>query len=78
VGERPDAADVDGSVHYVLFPKADGIDVEWVDGNPVMPLDATVSQMMEARPAYEPALEIIADEHDVDIDASHHDEMTAD
>lgn len=28
VGERPDAADVNGSVHYVLFPQAEGIDVE--------------------------------------------------
>jgi len=78
VGERPDAADVDGSVHYVLFPQAETIDVEWVDGNPVIPLDDAVSQMTEARPAYEPALEMIADEHDVDVDASHHDEMTAD
>jgi hypothetical protein len=78
VGERPDAADVDRSVHYVLFPQAAGIDVEWVDGNPVIPLDAAVSQMMQTRPAYEPALEMIADEHDVDIDASHHDQMTAD
>jgi hypothetical protein len=75
VGERPDAADVDGSVHYVLFPQAEGIDIEWVDGNPVIPLDATVSQMVETRPAYEPALEMLADEHDVDIDASHRDEI---
>jgi DNA-binding Lrp family transcriptional regulator len=78
VDERPDAADVDGSVHYVLFPQAKDIDVEWVDGNPVIPLDDAVSQMMETRPAYEPALEMIADEHDVDIDASHHNQMTAD
>jgi DNA-binding Lrp family transcriptional regulator len=78
VGERPDAADVDGSVHYVLFPQAEDIDVKWVDGNPVIPLDDAVSQMMETRPAYEPALEMIADEHDVNVDASHHDEMTAD
>ncbi|UIO99919.1 helix-turn-helix domain containing protein [Halobaculum sp. CBA1158] len=75
VGERPDAADVDGSVHYVLFPQEESIDVEWVDGNPVIPLDATVSQMVETRPAYEPALEMLADEHDVDIDASHRDEI---
>jgi DNA-binding Lrp family transcriptional regulator len=78
VGERPDAADVDGSVHYVLFPRADGIDVEWVDGNPVIPLSDAVDQMVQTRPAYEPALEMIADEHDVDIDASHHDQTTAD
>lgn len=28
--------------------------------------------MLENRPAYEPALEIIAETHDIDIDASHH------
>jgi hypothetical protein len=78
VNERPDAADVDGSVHYVLFPQTTGIDTNWVDGNPVIPLDDAVSQMMENRPAYEPALEMIADEHDMDINASHHDQMTTD
>jgi DNA-binding Lrp family transcriptional regulator len=78
IDERPDASDVDGNVHYVLFPKADGIDVEWVDGNPVIPLDDAVEQMMENRPAYEPALEIIADEYERDIDASHHGSTTAD
>lgn len=72
VNERPDATDVDGNVHYVLFPKTDGIDVEWVDGNPVIPLNDAVERMMENRPAYEPALEIIAEEYDVDVDATHH------
>jgi len=61
-----------------LFPKTDGIDAEWIDGNPVIPLDDAVEQMMENRPAYEPALEIIADEYDRDIDASHHSAMGAD
>ncbi|WP_310921786.1 helix-turn-helix domain-containing protein [Haloarcula saliterrae] len=78
INERPDAGDVDGNVHYVLFPKTDGIDVEWVDGNPVIPLDDAVDQMMENRPAYEPALEIIGKEYDRDIDASHHSAMSAD
>jgi hypothetical protein len=31
--------------------------------------------MVETRQAYEPALEMLADEHDVDIDASHRDEI---
>ncbi|WP_436930617.1 helix-turn-helix domain-containing protein [Halosimplex halobium] len=75
VGERPDATNVGRSVHYVLFPQAEGIDIEWVDGNPVIPLDATVDQMMQTRSAYEPALEMLADEYDVDIDASHRDEI---
>ena len=78
INERPDASAVDGDVHYVLFPTMNGIETEWVAGNPVIPLAETVDQMMENRPAYEPALEIIADEHDVDIDVSHHDRMTAD
>ena len=78
VDERPDASDVDGNTHYVLFPTADGIDAEWVDGNPVIPLDDAVDQMMENRPAYEPALEIIAEEYGIDIDASHHSATAAD
>lgn len=72
LNERPNADDVDGNVHYVLFPAADGIDVEWVGGNPVIPLDAAVEQMTQNRPAYEPALEIIADKYDDDLDAKHH------
>jgi DNA-binding Lrp family transcriptional regulator len=78
INERPDADEVDGNVHYVLYPETDGIDAEWVDGNPVIPLDNAVDQMMENRPAYEPALEIIAEEHHVDIDASHHSATAAD
>jgi hypothetical protein len=78
VGERPEEGEISGRVHYVLFPRSDGIDTEWVDGNPVIPLDAAVDQMMQARAAYEPALEMIADEHDIDIDASHHERPTAD
>lgn len=78
VGERPEADEVDGSVHYVLFPQSGGIEVEWADGHPVIPLDEAVGQMMETRAAYEPALEIIANEYEVDIDANHHGGMTAD
>ena len=78
IGERPGASDIEGDIYYVLFPTAGGIDTEWVDGNPVIALEETVNQMMDNRPAYEPALEIIAEEYDMDIDASHHDRMTAD
>jgi len=78
INERPNADDIDGNVHYVLFPETDGIDVEWVGGNPVIPLDDAVEQMTQNRPAYEPALEIIADEYDVDIDATHHSAEPAD
>jgi DNA-binding Lrp family transcriptional regulator len=75
IGERPDASDISGNVHYVLFPQTSGIDAEWVDGSPVISLNDAVDQMMENRPAYEPALEIIANEYDMDIDASHHNSM---
>lgn len=72
IDERPDASDVDGAVHYVLFPKPDGIDVEWVNGNPVIPLDEAIEQMMANRSAYEPALEIVTNEYGVDVEAHHH------
>ncbi|WP_257301223.1 helix-turn-helix domain-containing protein [Haloarchaeobius sp. FL176] len=78
IDERPDASEVDGNVHYVLFPQSDGFEVEWMDGSPVIPLATAVDQMTQNRPAYEPALEIIATEYDVDIDASHHSAMDAD
>ncbi|MDL0140754.1 helix-turn-helix domain containing protein [Halobacterium salinarum] len=78
IDERPDASNVKGDIYYVLFPTAGGIDTEWIDGNPVISLEETVEQMMDNRPAYEPALEIIDEEYDMDIDASHHDRMSAD
>jgi len=71
VGERPDADAVDGPVHYVLFPTTDGLDTEWVDGNPAIPLTDAVDQMVANRPAYEPALEILTEEYDIDVDATH-------
>lgn len=77
INERPDASEINGNVHYVLFPKSNDLDTEWVDGNPVIPLDDAVNQMAENRPAYEPALEIIADEYDREIDATHHSATTA-
>lgn len=72
INARPDSDDVAGNVHYVLYPVIDGIGAKWVDGHPVIPLDDAVDQMMETRPAYEPALEIIANEYSVDVAASHH------
>ena len=78
INERPDANEVTGNVHYVLFPKTTSIETEWVDGNPVIPLADAIDQMMDNRPAYEPALEIIADKYDREIDASHHNPTNAD
>lgn len=76
--ERPDASGVDGNIHYVLFPETEGFDVAWVDGNPVIPLEESINQMTENRAAYEPALEIVANEYDVSVTASHHDNLSAD
>jgi DNA-binding Lrp family transcriptional regulator len=78
INERPDASDVEGDVHYVLFPQSDGIDIEWVGGNPAIPLEEAVEQMIEHREAYEPALEMIAEMHDVEINAYHHQPRTGD
>lgn len=58
----------------VLFPSTDNIDPAWVDGSPVIQLESAIEKMLDTRAAYEPALEIIADKYDVDIDASHHDQ----
>ena len=77
IDERPAASDVDGTVYYILYPITNSIDSEWVDGNPVIPLEDAVEKMMETRAAYEPALEIIDNEYDMDIDAHHHDQMIA-
>ena len=73
VAERADPDTHDASIYYVLYPTTDGIPREWVDGNPVIPLDDTIDHMMEYRVNYEPALEMIADEYDRDIDATHDD-----
>lgn len=73
VRDRADPDAHEAAVYYVLIPTADGITREWVDGNPVIPLDDTIAHMMDYRVNYEPALEMIADEYDRDIEASHED-----
>ena len=73
IEDRPDPTDYTETVSYVLFPTTSGITREWVDGNPVIPLDETIEHMREYRVNYEPALEMIAEEYDRDIDASHDD-----
>lgn len=73
VRDRADPDTHEAAVYYVLIPTADGITREWVDGNPVIPLDDTIAHMMDYRVNYEPALEMIADEYDRDIEASHED-----
>jgi DNA-binding Lrp family transcriptional regulator len=73
IEDRLDPTDYEATVSYVLFPTSKPITCEWIDGNPVIPLDETIDHMMEHRVNYEPALEMIADEYDRDIDAVHDD-----
>jgi Sugar-specific transcriptional regulator TrmB. len=73
IEERLDATDYDATVSYVLFPTSGVPTLEWVDGNPVIPLDETIEHMLEYRVNYEPALEMIAEEYNRDIDVSHED-----
>jgi DNA-binding Lrp family transcriptional regulator len=73
IEDRPDPTDYAEAISYVLFPTTGEITREWVDGNPVIPLDETIDHMKEYRVNYEPALEMIAAEYDRDIDAAHND-----
>ena len=57
----------------MLFPTSGGITREWIDGNSVIPLDEAIEHMLDYQVNYEPALEMIADEYDRDIDAFHED-----
>lgn len=50
------------------YPTIESVDPEWVDGNPAIPLSEAVEYMQEYRWNFEPALEMVADEDDVDID----------
>lgn len=77
INERQDSDDIEGNIYYVLQPTRENIERRWVDGNPVIPLERAIEQMMQNRPAYEPALEIIAEEYDVNIEANHHDSAAA-
>lgn len=79
IHERDDAVveDTDGAVYYSMYPTSDPIDPEWVDGNPVISLSETIDYMQEYRWNFEPALEMVADEYDVDIDVDSPDYVPA-
>lgn len=70
VDERDDSVidDAIGSIYYSLQPTTDPLDRVWVDGAPVIPLAATIEYMQEYRWNFEPALQMVADEYEVDID----------
>jgi DNA-binding Lrp family transcriptional regulator len=71
ISERAEPDAYDAAVYYVLFPTTDSLSREWVDGDPIIPLNNTIDHMLEYQVNYEPALELIADEYDRDIDATH-------
>lgn len=49
-------------IYYVLFP-VETIEVEWVDGAPVIPLGAAIEWMQQYRANFQPALEMIVEEY---------------
>jgi transposase len=79
VGERNDTVveETEDPVYYSVWPTADPIDAEWVDGNPVIPLLETVAYMEEYRWNFEPALQIVAEEYDIDVDVDRPDYVKA-
>lgn len=79
VADRDDTVveETPGAVYYCLFPTTGTIDRTWVDGNPVIPLSETVAYMQEYRWNFEPALEMVADEYDVDVDVDSPDDVPA-
>jgi len=70
VGERSPTSD---GIYFVLYPTENDFTIEWSDGNPVIALEMAVEQMLEDRVNYEPALEILEEDYDIDVDAAHND-----
>lgn len=70
VDERDDSVidDASGTIYYSLQPTTDPIDREWMDGTPVISLPETIEYMQEYRCNFEPALQMVADEYEVDVD----------
>ncbi len=70
VDERDDSVieNAAGNIYYSLQPTTEAVDREWVDGAPVIPLEETIEYMQEYRWNFEPALQMVADEYELDID----------
>lgn len=49
-------------IYYVLSP-VEGVDREWVDGSPAIPLQEAIEWMVRYRASFQPALEIIAEQY---------------
>jgi hypothetical protein len=69
--ERQPVDDVDGPIQFVLEPR-DDIEVELVDGRPVIPLDETVEFANEHYATFQSALDMLDHMYeDVDTDADY-------
>jgi transposase len=70
VGERDDTVvnDTASSIYYSVYPASESLTCEWVKGNPVIPLSETVEYIQEYPWNFEPALEMIVNEYDIEID----------
>lgn len=62
-------------IYVVLFPQ-EAIEAEWVENAAVIPLDATVTWMQEYPANFQPALEMIAEMYDVDVDVTYRERET--
>lgn len=70
VDERDDTVveDTASTIYFCLCPATEQLDCDWVDGNPVIPLHETTEYMQEYRWNFQPALQMVVDEYDVDVD----------
>lgn len=67
--ERQPAGEIDGSIQIVLEPRSD-LDVEWVEGYPVIPRDETIAYMREHYTHFQSALAMLNrmnDDLDLDV-----------
>lgn len=62
-------------IYYVLFPSKD-FEVEWLDGSRVMPLDETVEWMQGYEANFLPALEMLDEMYDLDLDVEYRERPT--
>lgn len=71
--ERQPVEAIDGSLQVVLEPRTD-LDVEWVEGHPVIPRPDAIGYMRENFVHFQPALSMLDDMYDdVDLDVSYRD-----
>jgi hypothetical protein len=70
INERDDTIteDVASTIYYCLYSTTEQFEYDWVDGNPVIPLSETTEYMQEYRWNFQPALQMVADEYEVDVD----------